>query len=290
MLPGTSGCSTTRASKLRRAVRARPSPHLGADRAIPEHVQQAFVAAEDKRFYQHKGIDERGMIRAFISNLANPGRPQGGSTITQQVAKNLLVGDDVTYERKMREMIVASRIEQTLSKAEILEIYLNSIYLGRCSWGIEMAARSYFKKPARTLTRPRARCSRPGQRTELLRSRPLPGARAGALRLRAQPDAGGRRARRRAVRPGARQCRASCPSSAPRRESGFHLVDHLLREARTAGRHAIADGGVLHGALHDQRQLQRATESALQEGLARYETATGRARVRRRRDQSRPKP
>ena len=79
-------------------------------------MQKAFIAAEDKRFYQHKGIDERGMIRAFIGNLAAPGRPQGGSTITQQVAKNLLVGDDVTYERKMREMIVASRLERMLSQ------------------------------------------------------------------------------------------------------------------------------------------------------------------------------
>ncbi len=66
--------------------------------------------------------------------------------------KNLLVGDDVTYERKMREMIVASRVEQTLSKSEILELYLNAIYLGRGSWGIEMAAQSYFGKPAKALT------------------------------------------------------------------------------------------------------------------------------------------
>src|SRR5213079_230547 len=94
---------------------------------MPEYVQRAFVAAEDKRFYQHKGIDERGLIRAFVANLAQPGRPQGGSTITQQVVKNLLVGDDITYERKIREMIVASRVERTLSKAEILELYLNSI-------------------------------------------------------------------------------------------------------------------------------------------------------------------
>src|SRR5207302_1615113 len=107
---------------------------------------------EDKRFYQHRGIDERGLIRAFIANLARPGRPQGGSTITQQVAKNLLVGDDVSYERKIREMIVASRIEQTLSKADILELYLNSIYLGRASWGVELAARSYFGKSANLLT------------------------------------------------------------------------------------------------------------------------------------------
>jgi len=98
---------------------------------IPEHVQKAFLAAEDKRFYQHKGIDERGLIRAFIGNLASSGRPQGGSTITQQIVKNLLVGEDLTYERKIREMIVASRLERTLSKAEILELYLNSVYLGR---------------------------------------------------------------------------------------------------------------------------------------------------------------
>src|SRR5262249_22080895 len=81
---------------------------------IPVHVQRAFIAAEDKRFYQHKGVDERALIRAFIGNLAQSGRPQGGSTITQQVVKNLLVGEDVTYERKMREMVLASRIEQTL--------------------------------------------------------------------------------------------------------------------------------------------------------------------------------
>ena len=119
---------------------------------IPEHVRQAFIPVEDKRFYSHKGIDEHGLIRAFVGNLAQPGRPQGGSTITQQVVKNLLVGEDVTYERKIREIIVASRVESTLTKAEILELYLNSAYLGRSSWGVEMAARSYFGKAAKALT------------------------------------------------------------------------------------------------------------------------------------------
>ena len=109
-------------------------------------MQKAFVAAEDKRFYQHRGIDERGIIRAFISNLANPGRPQGGSTITQQVAKNLLVGDDVTYERKMREMVLATRLERTLSKQEILEIYLNSIYLGRSVLGRRNGGAKLFRQ------------------------------------------------------------------------------------------------------------------------------------------------
>src|SRR5205809_765787 len=119
---------------------------------IPLHVQKAFVAAEDKRFYEHRGIDERALIRAFLGNLAQSGRPQGGSTITQQVVKNLLVGEDVTYERKIREIIIASRVESALTKAEILELYLNSAYLGRSSWGVEMAARSYFGKSAKALT------------------------------------------------------------------------------------------------------------------------------------------
>jgi penicillin-binding protein 1A len=89
-------------------------------------VRNAFVAAEDKRFYQHKGVDEHGLIRALIGNLTQPRRLQGGSTITQQVVKNLLVGDEVSYERKIREMIVAARLESTLSKDAILELYLNA--------------------------------------------------------------------------------------------------------------------------------------------------------------------
>ena len=119
---------------------------------VPQHVQQAFIAAEDKNFFEHKGVDERGIVRAFISNLGRSGRPQGGSTLTQQVVKNLLVGDAVTYERKMREVVVASRVEATLTKDEILELYLNSIYLGRASWGVGMAARSYFGKSIKELT------------------------------------------------------------------------------------------------------------------------------------------
>ena len=123
-------------------------------------MQNAFVAAEDKRFHQHKGIDEHGLIRAFIGNLAQSGRPQGGSTITQQVVKNLLVGDDLTYERKIREMIVAARVETALTKGEILELYLNSVYLGRSAWGIELAAQSYFGKPAERTDRRRRRSPR----------------------------------------------------------------------------------------------------------------------------------
>ena len=115
-------------------------------------VQKAFIAAEDRHFNQHHGVDERGIIRAFIGNLGGSGRPQGGSTITQQVVNNLLVGDDVTYERKIREMIVASRVESTLSKPEILELYLNRVYFGSGAYGVEAAAQKYFGKSARFVT------------------------------------------------------------------------------------------------------------------------------------------
>ena len=239
---------------------------------IPVHVQQAFIAAEDKRFYQHRGIDERALIRAFIGNLAQSGRPQGGSTITQQVVKNLLVGDDVTYERKMREMILAARVEQTLTKDEILELYLNSTYLGRGSWGVEMAARSYFGKPVQDAERRRGRLAGGAhQGAELFQSGPLSGARQGALRLRARPDAGGRRDQQ----PRRRKQLGGLPRLAaferPRRDTGFHFVDHLAREARSvAGLEGLtADSYTIRSTINPA--LQRAAETALQEGLARYE-------------------
>ena len=183
---------------------------------IPEHVQKAFLAAEDKRFYRHQGIDERGLIRAFIGNLAQSGRPQGGSTITQQIVKNLLVGEDLTYDRKIREMIVASRVEHTLSKAEILELYLNSVYLGRGSWGIELAARSYFGKQAKNLTLEEGAPScRPDQGAELFQSRPASRTGPGTARLCVQPHAGGRSKSARSSRSaaGCLRCRQWSPTN-----------------------------------------------------------------------------
>src|SRR6201999_4070318 len=117
---------------------------------IPDYMQKAFVAAEDKRFYDHNGVDVRSVTRAFMNTMGGDKR-QGGSTITQQVAKNLLVGDNVTFERKIREVLVATRLEKALSKQEILEIYLNSIYLGRSSWGVDLASQSYFGKSVKDL-------------------------------------------------------------------------------------------------------------------------------------------
>ncbi len=243
---------------------------------IPDYVQKAFVAAEDRRFYQHHGIDERGIIRAFIGNLAQPGRPQGGSTITQQVVKNLLVGDDVTYERKIREMIVASRLENTLNKNEILSLYLNSAYLGRGSWGVEMAARSYFGKSAKDLT--------------LSEGAMLAGLLKGPSYF--NPDRHPDRAKERLDYVIGRmqedgfitteqkdQAIAAFPKLVAfeglHRDSGFQFVDFLGREAKTDGVPSLTSQSyTVHSTIN--AQLQRETEAALQEGLARYEISTGR--------------
>ena len=249
---------------------------------IPEPVQKAFVAAEDKRFYEHKGIDERGLIRAFIANLANSGRPQGGSTITQQVVKNLLVGDDLTYERKIREMVVATRLEGALSKDEILELYLNSVFLGRGSWGIELAARSYFGKSAKDLTleegaflagltkgpnyfSPDRHPGRAQERLAYVLSRlredgVIPAAEGSSRRLPALP--------------------ALLPFERPRRDIGFHFVDQVAREAKAvAGIEAITTNSYTVRSTISL-PLQRAVEETLQEGLWRYERNAGRLQFR----------
>src|SRR5437868_5524612 len=121
--------------------------------AMPKLVPQAFVAAEDQRFFTHPGIDFIGVVRAMISNLTNPGkRPEGASGITQQVAKNFLLTNQATLARKIREAILAFRIEETYSKERILELYLNEIYLGAGNYGVAQAAINYFDRSLGELT------------------------------------------------------------------------------------------------------------------------------------------
>ncbi len=115
--------------------------------AMPKRVPEAFVAAEDQRFFTHPGIDFIGVVRAVIANISNPGkRPEGASGITQQVAKNFLLSNQATLARKIREAILAFRIEETYSKERILELYLNEIYLGSGNYGVAQAALNYFDK------------------------------------------------------------------------------------------------------------------------------------------------
>src|SRR5262249_41050106 len=113
---------------------------------IPEQVRQAFIAAEDDAFYRHGGVDVFGVARAFVSNLAAGGKVQGGSTITQQVVKSLFLSPQKSYERKIREMLLSRRLEHELSKDQILELYLNHIYLGSGAYGVAAAAHEYFGK------------------------------------------------------------------------------------------------------------------------------------------------
>jgi penicillin-binding protein 1A len=113
---------------------------------IPIQLQQAFIAAEDSRFYKHRGIDFFSIIRAFIKNIEAGAIVQGGSTITQQVTKSFLLTPERSYERKIKEAILAYRIDKTFTKEEILYLYLNQIYLGHGAYGVEAAAENYFGK------------------------------------------------------------------------------------------------------------------------------------------------
>lgn len=116
--------------------------------AISEEMKHAIVAAEDANFYQHEGLDYFGILRAIVTNVKAGGIRQGASTITQQVVKNILLSHERSFERKIRELILARRIEQELSKDEILELYLNHIYFGHGRYGVEEASRYYFGKSA----------------------------------------------------------------------------------------------------------------------------------------------
>ena len=121
-------------------------------KALPAHVRLAILAAEDAGFYDHDGLDYWGIARAMLVNLKSGKFRQGGSTITQQVVKNLLLDPERTFRRKIREALLARRLEQQLSKDEILELYLNHIYFGDGRYGIEEAARGTFGKSAKDLT------------------------------------------------------------------------------------------------------------------------------------------
>ncbi|MGY4397656.1 penicillin-binding protein 1A [Sphingomonas sp. UYAg733] len=118
----------------------------------PPLLVRAFLAAEDKTFFEHHGVDYPGIASAILINLRNSGRPVGASTITQQVAKNLLIGNEVSYLRKAKEAILAYRIEDALTKQQILELYLNQIFLGRNAYGVAAAGHAYFDKELNELS------------------------------------------------------------------------------------------------------------------------------------------
>ncbi len=121
---------------------------------FPPMLVNAYLAAEDKTFFSHHGLDYPGLVRAAVQGIMAGETPRGTSTITQQVAKNLLVGNEVSYTRKLKEAILAWRMESVLTKQQILELYLNQIFLGRNAYGVQAASRAYFDKDVGQLTLP----------------------------------------------------------------------------------------------------------------------------------------
>ena len=149
---------------------------------MPDHLIKATLATEDRRFYEHFGIDFYGTFRALMTNAKAGGVVQGGSTITQQLAKNLFLSNERTIERKINEAFLALWLETRLSKNEILKLYLDRAYLGGGAFGVDAAAQYYFGKSVRDVTLPKRRCS-PAcsrRRASSRRSSNLPAARARA--------------------------------------------------------------------------------------------------------------
>ena len=119
---------------------------------IPDELKKAIIATEDKNFYHHRGFDTFGLLRSLVTNLQAGRLKQGGSTITQQLARILFLSNERTFDRKIKELVIAHRIEKTISKDEILEMYLNSVYLGAGTYGVLSASKTYFDKDLSKLT------------------------------------------------------------------------------------------------------------------------------------------
>src|SRR3546814_15312324 len=115
-----------------------------SDLELPETLIEAFISAEDKTFFSHGGLDYPGIVSAVLDNLTSNKRPRGASTITQQVAKNLLLTNEFSYTRQIREAILARRIEVAFTKPQILELYLTPIFLGRNAYAVPAAATAHF--------------------------------------------------------------------------------------------------------------------------------------------------
>ncbi|HWQ77056.1 MAG TPA: biosynthetic peptidoglycan transglycosylase [Syntrophomonas sp.] len=148
----TAGSKYALNSDLVKQITANVSGYTPLDKIPPDFVQ-AIIAVEDHKFYKHHGFDIEAIGRAYLTNLEGGTISQGGSTITQQLAKNLFLSNEKTYMRKIKELLLAIRLERLYTKNEILEMYINVIYYGSDAYGIQAASRIYFNKNASALTR-----------------------------------------------------------------------------------------------------------------------------------------
>ncbi len=248
-------------------------------KAMPRPAINAFLAAEDKNFYQHAGVDPLGIVRAALTNLGNFGsdrRPVGASTITQQVAKNFLLGNEVSLARKVKEMILAFRIEQAIPKDRILELYLNEIYLGFGSYGVAAAALNYFNKSLDQLT---------VQEAAFLAALPKAPNNYNPTRRPEQAKARRDWVIGRMVEDGhlnqaeGRQAQASALEVRERGKSDVSRADYFAEEIRRQlvqryGETALYKGGLVVRATLDPR-LQTVADQALRAGLVAYDRRHG---------------
>lgn len=249
----------------------------------PQLLVRAFLAAEDRTFFEHGGIDYPGIASAILTNLKRDGRPVGASTITQQVAKNLLLSNELSYTRKIREAILAKRIEAALTKQQILELYLNEIPLGRRSFGVQAAARAYFDKDVDQLAL-----------QEMAFLAILPKAPETYGRARNADKAIARRnfilsqmAKNGWITTAQRDAAAAMPlgladgaDNAVAQAGGYYmeevrrqLIDQF-GETSKDGPHSVYDGGLWVRTPYDEK-MQAATTSALRRGLIRYDAGKG---------------
>ena len=251
----------------------------------PQPLIDAFLAAEDRTFFTHGGIDLPGIFTAVITNFTSSGRPVGASTITQQVAKNLLLSNELSYVRKIREIILARRIEGVLTKQQIMELYLNQIALGRNSFGVQAAARAYFDKDVEALALHEAAY------LAILPKAPSTYSRAANAGLATQ-----RRnfvlsemARNEFITPDAMRAAQAQPlglianMGGGSRQVGGYFVEEVRRElierfgeSSDGGEnpHSVYDGGLwVRTSMHPAYQTY--TEDALRQGLLRYSRGQG---------------
>ncbi len=249
----------------------------------PRLMVGAFLSAEDKTFFEHGGVDYPGLIRAAWQGLVSGDTPRGTSTITQQVAKNLLLTNEVSYVRKAREAILAFRIENTLTKQQILELYLNQIALGRNAFGVAAAANAYFDKDLKDLTLPQFAYlailpkgpsnympERHERRAIERRNWVLGQMRENGFIDQAQHDA--------AVAAPLGATPRKTPSTDP---LGGYFIEEVRRqlldrfgETQESGPYSVYAGGLWVRTSFDP-DLQQATQKALREGLLRYDRGRG---------------
>ena len=252
----------------------------------PQQLIDAFTSAEDRTFFTHNGIDWPGMVGAVFDYASKAGsgeRARGGSTITQQVAKNLLLGDEYSVSRKIREAFLARRIEATLTKQQILELYLNQIFLGRNAYGVQAAARAYFDKDVDQLALHEAAylavLPRAPSNYDPVRNRERATERRNWV-LEQMERNGKISAAQRAEAQAQPLATVNGPSTTVRNVGGYYMEEvrraliGRFGENAEAGPNSVYAGGLWVRTAFDP-VMQRAAETALRDGLRRYEAGRG---------------